>query len=413
MGQFEETQQLITTVAKHLDVSQEVIGTLLEPDRFIEFEIDLHLDDGTEVKLPAYRSQHKSPFGPYKGGIRFHHSVSPSEVKALSMWMSLKTSLLNLPFGGAKGGVNVDVRSLSDIELEQIARKYVQGVYKYIGADIDVPAPDVNTNSQTMAWMLDEYESLAGVRAPATFTGKPLELGGSEGRDAATGVGGVYALKAFVENVRALKPGATVAIQGFGNVATWFASEVGKHMDVRIVAISDSSGALYNPQGFADIANAVSFKQDGGSLSNLDLAGVELITNEQLLQLDVDVLVPAALEGVIDESNANLIKAGLILELANGPVTATADRILEGNHIEIIPDIFANAGGVTVSYFEWVQNRTGDYWSRDEVMSRLENRMSAAFKEMVVQRESEETWRNVAYKVALRRIISAYKLRGL
>lgn len=379
----------------------------------------------------AFRSQHNDALGPYKGGIRFHAQVSESEVKALSLWMSLKCSIAGIPYGGGKGGVVLDPKKVTKKELEDISRAYARFIALHIGEKIDVPAPDVNTNPQIMAVMLDEYEKKVGHKAPGTFTGKPLEIGGSQGRTKATGYGGVLAMQflldALKQNQNFLwldkpKSQTTIAIQGFGNVGYYFA-RIASDLGYKVVAVSDSKGGVYVETGLDPIAT-MTCKQKKGSLAGCYCAGGvcdlhmgKIISNDELLSLPVDILVPSALENVIHKNNAKKIKAKIIIEMANGPMTPEGDAILQKNGAIVLPDIFANSGGVIVSYFEWVQNIAGYYWTEEEVDIRLEKLMNSAFKalwrtyqELNVSKKLVSL-RQSAYVVAVNRILTAEKLK--
>lgn len=434
---FENALHFLNDVKSDLvKEDQPLLERLQKPQNIVKGEIEVKMDDGSTKKFNAYRSQHNDALGPFKGGIRFHQQVSESEVKALSLWMSLKCSIAGIPYGGGKGGVEVDPRELSKGELERLSRAYITFIAQHIGVDRDVPAPDVNTDGQIMAWMLDEYEKIVGHHEPGALTGKPIELGGSEGRTKATGYGGYLALnmlrehlqEKFPDNTKAWyhKPRneVTIAVQGFGNVGYYFALTAAAE-GYRVVAVSDSKGAVYVKEGL-DPESTLKCKEENGTVmecycvegtcrSDHD-AGTK-ITNEELLELDVDILVPSALEGVIDEKNADRIKAPVILELANGPITSEADEILSKKDMMIIPDIFANSGGVTVSYLEWVQNRMGYYWKEHEVDEKLGEIMAKAFgaiwKKYWNMKEDggSTTIRKATYVLAVERILRAEKLR--
>ncbi len=351
------------------------------------------MDNGKTKIFKAFRSQFNNAKGPYKGGIRFHYNVSESEVKALSAWMTWKCSVLGIPYGGSKGGIIVDPKILSMGELERLSRAYMRAFYKHFGSWIDVPAPDVNTTGQIMAWMLDEYQTLVGHLEPGMITGKPLELGGSQGRTEATGLGGFYVLESLMSAIgrsssgrkKFNKKATTVAVQGIGNVGYWFI-EFAKKAGYKIVASSNSKGGEYKGKK---------------------------ITNEQLLELPVDILVPAALENQITAKNAGKINAKYIIEMANGPVTPEADEILHNKGIISLPDVLCNAGGVTVSYFEWVQNNMGYYWEKEEVFSKLKKIMDKAFGEVwEIYQTKKVTPRMAAYILAVDRVVKAMKLLG-
>jgi glutamate dehydrogenase/leucine dehydrogenase len=387
---------------KYAKVPASVFEKIRKPERIHEFTIAAN-----GKKYRGYRVQHNSARGPYKGGIRYHPQVDMNEVKALATWMSLKCAVVDIPYGGGKGGVACDPKKMSASELEAVSRGWTRALASHLGQWKDVPAPDVNTDSQTMAWILDEYEKIIGHHEPAAITGKPVELGGSLGRDKATGQGGFFVLR---EALRAYKkkPG-TIAIQGVGNVGSWFA-EVVHGPGYRIVALSDSKGGVYNPKGL-DVHKVLAHKLKTGSIQGA--SGTKNITNEQLLELPVDILAPAALENVITKENAGRVKAKIVLEMANGPTTPQADAILNNKGIIVIPDILANAGGVTVSYFEWAQNLTGYSWDLGEVDRRLERQMTRAWKAVYETAQKHNIpLRTAANVLALSRIAKAMQLRG-
>lgn len=393
-----------------LMLEENIMRVLSKPQKIVLLSIPVRMDNGEVQIFDGYRVQYNNAKGPYKGGIRFHPQVDLDEVKALSVWMAIKTSVLDLPYGGAKGGVTVDPKSLSERELEALSRGYVREVFGFIGPDTDIPAPDVYTNPQIMAWMMDEYSHLAGKYTPAAFTGKPVSVGGSVGRDTATAQGGVYVLLEAVKKLKGSKP-LTVAIQGFGN-AGQSAAEIlyyyGK--DFNVVAISDSKGAIYNPKGL-NIPQLAAHKADTGQISGFKDA--KEIKQEELFGLDVDILIPAALENSITEHNAGNIKADVILELANGPITPKGEEILLKNKKTIIPDILANAGGVTVSYFEWVQNREGHYWDSAKIQELLSGKMKKAYQDVLALKDEYKTdLRTAAYILAVSRIAEAQKDLG-
>jgi glutamate dehydrogenase (NADP+) len=371
-------------VADLIEVDPEVLERLRHPKSVMEVAIPIRRDDGSLKVFDGYRVRYDDTRGPTKGGIRFHPDVDVSEVKALAFWMTIKCAVVGLPFGGGKGGVICNPKELSRLELERVSRGFVQALHDVLGPETDIPAPDVYTNAMVMGWMTDEYSRIERRRCPGTFTGKPIELGGSLGRDDATGRGAYYCIKEL-ERREGWDPNeVTVAIQGFGNAGQHVAALL--HADgYRIVAVSDSQGGIYRAEGF-DVPSLVRNKNDTRALravycegSVCQLVDAEVITNEALLELDVDILIPAALEGVITEDNAGRIRARTVIEVANGPITSDADRVLVAGGITIVPDILANAGGVTVSYFEWVQNRGGLAWSLAEVHERLEEIMRREF----------------------------------
>ena len=369
-----------------------------EPQNVHEFQVEV---EGVNHKLDAYRVRHNTDRGPGKGGIRFHPGVDLDEVKELSFWMSLKTSLVRLPYGGAKGGVSVDPRGLSDQQKEELSRSYIRGIYDEIGPNKDIPAPDVYTDEKTMGIMLDEYESIHGSHEPAVITGKPVSLGGIPSRSTATGRGAAHVFHEHFNQPR------TVAVQGFGNAGRQFAREL-KDTEHKILAVSDSSGAILDEDGL-DVQSVSQAKDRTGSVTNTPKATE--ITNEELLRLDVDVLTPAALGGVITEDNADDIEAGTVFEIANGPVTDKADTILRENNVTVLPDILVNSGGVIVSYCEWSQNRSGESWTAGRVDDVLHERMITAYND-INKSDLPGTWRQKAYTIALTRILEAAKHRG-
>lgn len=393
---------------------QTAITKLKMPQNVIEGTLHIKGDDGETKSFQAYRSQHNNARGPFKGGIRFHPGVTKEEVMALSTWMTWKCAVTGIPYGGGKGGVVVDPKQLSSRELQALSREYAKLVAKEIGPWQDIPAPDVNTNGQIMAWMVDEYQNWLTEKGTllenplAAFTGKPLELGGSQGREEATGLGGVYILEELSWKL-GLKPSTTsIAVQGFGNVGYWFAYHA-QQQGYKVVALSDSKGAVYDPKGI-DPVKAKEYKKKTGSLAGLG----KPITNEELLLLPVTVVVPAALENVITAQNAGDIKAEVIIEMANGPVTPEADEILHKAGRVLIADVLANAGGVTTSYFEWVQNLHGFSWSKEEVLSKLKPLMVKAFNEMwELQQEQKIPGRMATYALAVKKVIDAMMIRGV
>jgi glutamate dehydrogenase/leucine dehydrogenase len=413
---FESAKQQLQIAADTAQLDPKKIEQLMHPDRYIEVSIPVVLDSGEQKIFTGFRSQHNNSRGPYKGGIRYHQDVNLDEVRALSFWMTFKNAVIDVPFGGGKGGIIVNPKELSENELEQLSRGYMKQMFRNFGPEIDVPAPDVNTDSKIMGYMRDEFEKLTGSTAPGVITGKAIADGGSQGRTEATGFGGGYVLREAVS--AGLVPGVsansdnsatgrkTIAIQGFGNVATYLAEYAGQH-GFKIVALSDSKGGVFNENGI-DVAAAESHKQETRVLKGL--AGTTEITNEQLLELDVDVLVPAALENVLTADNAGKIKAKFILEMANGPTTPEADEIFANNGVTVVPDILANSGGVCVSYFEWYQNQNNEQWSKEDVLKKLDEHMVAAFEAVrETQDKHATTMRTAAYILAAERIMAAMK----
>ncbi len=378
---FADALQRLDLAAKYAKVDPETLLRLRQPKQFLEVSIPVRLDNGSLRIFTGYRCKYDDTRGPAKGGIRFHQDVSASEVKALAFWMTFKCAVAGLPFGGGKGGVIVDPRELSMAELERLSRGYIRAIAWAIGTDVDVPAPDVNTNGLIMAWMADEYSNVVGRREPGVITGKPVAMGGSLGRDDATARGGFFILKELEARLgwERRKEPRRVAVQGFGNAGEHFAKLA--HADgCQVVAVSDSNGGVYNPGGL-DIASMIKADHKPGFVPDASVCGpgTRRISNAELLELEVDVLAPAAVENVITEENAARIKAQVVLELANGPVTVQADAILERRGVLVVPDILANSGGVTVSYFEWAQNKMGYYWTADEVRERLGQYMRREF----------------------------------
>ncbi len=399
---FENAIKNLEQANKHAKVPDAIFKKICVPEHIHEFDISAN-----GKKYKGYRVQHNSARGPYKGGIRYHPQVDINEVKALATWMSLKCAVAGIPYGGGKGGVACNPKELSKKDIEAISRAWAKAMAKNIGPWKDVPAPDVNTDGQTMAWILDEYEKITGSHAPATITGKPIELGGSLGRDKATSQGGFFVLREALK-ANKLKPGSA-AIQGIGNVGGWLA-EILHAEKYKIVAVSDSRGGIYNDKGL-DVPKVMEHKKKTGAVK--DFPGAKNITNEELLELPVDILAPSALENAITKDNAGKIKAKLILEMANGPVTPEADAILDQKGIIVIPDILANAGGVSTSYFEWVQNLYGYSWDLEEVDAKLERLMTKAFKDVHETAQKHDiSYRTAANVLALGRIAKAMELRG-
>lgn len=390
-----------------LQVKGDTLKILREPQKITLASIPVRMDNGETQVFQGYRVQHNNARGPYKGGIRFHPEVDLNEIKALAFWMSVKTGVLDVPYGGAKGGVTVDTKELSKGELERLSRGFVRQFFSIIGPDKDIPAPDVYTNPQIMAWMSDEYSTLAGGKTPAAFTGKPVEVGGSIDRDVSTSQGGVYVLEEVIKHhFKGKKKPYTVAIHGIGNVGGGIAEMLHyTNNDFKVVALSDSKTAIYNPNGF-DVPFLMARKNETGTIEGFE--GGKEINHDELLELDVDILMPAALENTITAENADDIQAKLILELANGPITPEAERILLDKDTLIIPDILANAGGVTVSYFEWCQNKSGYYWDSDEIQEKLSKKMKTAYQNVLELSKTYKTdLRTAAYILAVSKIVKA------
>lgn len=399
----------VDKVAKRLKLGQAELDILTIPKRILTFSFPVRLDSGEIRYFTGYRVQFNDARGPTKGGIRFHPDVSLEEIKTLAFLMTLKCAVANLPYGGAKGGVMVDPKSFSEGELERISRGYIRETYNFIGPRIDIPAPDVNTDSSIMAWMLDEYEKLEGKHAPGVITGKPIALHGSKARDFSTSMGGAYVFQEMADKFDMKPKKTTIAVQGFGNVGMNIA-RILDEWGYKVVAVSDSRGGIHNPQGL-DIKEVIAHKEKTNRLSKFK--GSKEISNEALLELKTDVLVPAALEDQITKKNASSIKAKLILEMANRPITPEADEILLDRNILVMPDILANAGGVVVSYFEWVQNSQNFYWSEKEVLEKLKTYMTNAVKELsTVCTDFRCNMRESLYINAIKKIMEAERLRG-
>jgi glutamate dehydrogenase (NAD(P)+) len=408
MSPFEAATHFFHEAADRLDMSDEMRAVLATSYRELAVQIPVKMDDGRLVVFRGYRIQHNGARGPYKGGVRYHESADLDEVRALAALMTWKNALIDVPFGGAKGGVQCEPGVLSGNELQRLTRRFTTMISYIIGVRRDIPAPDMGTNAQTMAWMMDAYGQKYGYE-PAIVTGKPVELGGSPGREEATGRGVVIAAREIARRMGFEWRGARVAVQGFGNVGYWTAV-LAVESGATVVAVSDVGGGTYNPEGL-DIAAVAGHRRDSVSVTNYPNG--EGITNDQLLELDCDVLIPAAVDGVINTRNADAIEARLIVEAANGPTTPAADRILNDRGVTVVPDILANSGGVTVSYFEWVQNIQQFRWELDQVNFELKKRMKKA-TELVHTRAEEHgvSLRDAAYAIAVNRVAHAAEIRG-
>jgi len=404
-------QQQLDEIAERMQLDPAIHACLRQPKRAVEVAIPTRMDDGSVQVFTGYRVQHSDARGPAKGGIRYHPSVTLDEVKALAMWMTWKCAVVNIPYGGGKGGVCCDPKAMSASEIERMTRRFAAELVPFIGPTVDIPAPDVNTTPRIMGWLMDTYSQHVGRPEPAVVTGKPLSIGGSQGREAATGRGLMIATREIARETGVQLEGARIVVQGYGNVGRFSAHLFQQECGSRIVAVSDSRGGVYCPSGL-DLARLDAIKREGGSVA--DYPDGDRITNEELLELSCDVLVPAGLEGQITAQNAGRIKAQIIAEGANGPTTPEADRILFDRGCTVIPDILANAGGVTVSYFEWLQGRAQEYWPLAEVERRLELLMQEACKHvwgMRVQRHVD--LRAAAYMVAVQRVADAIRDRGV
>ncbi len=408
---FKQACRQFDQAADAINLPEDIRDRTKYPRRCLAVALPVRRDDGSVTVFEGYRVQHNLSTGPSKGGIRFHEHVTIGEVAALAMWMSWKCSLVGLPYGGAKGGVIVNPRQLSVAELERLSRRYMQEMINFVGPHTDVPAPDMGTNEQVMAWMMDTYSNHVGHHEPAVVTGKPVSLGGSEGRREATGAGVAYLIRGYLQDLGIPVTDATVAIQGFGNVGGEAALALAGY-GAKIVAISDYTGGIYNARGI-DVRRALEYVKYARVLKDFD--GGEPISNEALLELEVTVLVPAALERVITQDNASRLRCRLLAEAANGPTTNSADRVLEQRgDIEVIPDVLCNAGGVIVSYFEWLQNLQNYYWSRDEVMQKLFTQLDRAKAAVDGQKKRFQFSRRLAaLTLGIGRVAEAKQSRGL
>lgn len=405
---LKSTQTIIRRALEKLGYSEEVYELLKEPLRMLTVKIPVRMDDGSVKVFTGYRAQHNDAVGPTKGGIRFHPDVTEKEVKALSIWMSLKCGIVDLPYGGGKGGIVCDPRTMSFRELERLSRGYVRAVSQIVGPTKDIPAPDVFTNSQIMAWMMDEYSKIDEFNSPGFITGKPLVLGGSHGRESATAKGVTICIREAAKKRGIDLKGARVVVQGFGNAGSYL-SKFLNDAGAKVVGISDVYGGLYDPDGL-DIDYLLDRRDSFGTVTNLFK---DTITNKELLELECDILVPAAVENQITEENAPNIKADIVVEAANGPTTLKATEILTERGVLIVPDVLASAGGVTVSYFEWVQNNQGFYWSEEEIEKKLEAVMVKAFNNVYETAETRGVdMRLAAYMVGVRKMAEACKFRG-
>lgn len=409
---FENVQTVMDEAAAVGHIDTRMFDILKNPQREVKVYLPVEMDDGTVKVFEGWRVQHSNVCGPFKGGIRFHQNVCLNEVKALATWMTLKCAVVNIPYGGAKGGIKVDPTKLSKRELCRLTRRYTYAIAPIIGADTDIPAPDVNTNAQTMAWILDTYSMLSGKPCPGVVTGKPVELGGSKGRASATGRGVVFSAKFILQKYEKKLNEVSVAIQGFGNVGG-HAAEIFAEQGAKIKALSDVSGGIYCEEGL-NIAEIRSFTSDGSLLAEYKKDGVRHISNEELLAVNADVLVPAALENQITAETAERLNCKFIVEAANGPTSVEADAIIDKKGIVLVPDIFANSGGVIVSYFEWVQNIQELTWELEHVNTMLEEIMRKAFDEVWgTKEECGCNLRMAAYVTALRRLVHAQEMKGI
>ncbi|MBU7314686.1 Glu/Leu/Phe/Val dehydrogenase [Paenibacillus sp. SM 69] len=406
---FERTQEVIRTALDRMGYKDDVYDLLKEPLRLLTVRIPVRMDDDSIKVFTGYRAQHNDAVGPTKGGVRFHPDVTEEEVKALSMWMSIKCGITGLPYGGGKGGIQCDPRSMSFRELERLSRGYVRAISQLVGPTKDIPAPDVFTNSQVMAWMMDEYSRIREFDSPGFITGKPLVLGGSAGRESSTALGVTIVMKEAAKIAGIEIPGSRIIIQGFGNAGSFLAQFL-HQAGAKVVGISDAYGALYDPEGL-DIPTLLDKRDSFGTVTPYFKS--QQITNKELLVQECDILVPAAIENQLTEENAPDIKARIVVEAANGPTTLKATEILTDRGILLVPDVLASAGGVVVSYFEWVQNNQGYYWSEEEVQEKLEKILTTSFHNVYrTSTDKKVDMRLAAYIVGLKRVAEAIKWRG-
>jgi len=410
LNPFKIAQKQLDTAAATLGLDEPTHQLLRWPQRELQVTFPVRMDDGTIRVFHGYRVHYNGARGPTKGGLRWHPDETIDTVRALSAWMTWKTAVVDLPLGGGKGGVTCNPKELSTGEKERLARAYIRAVGRFLSETQDVPAPDVYTTPEIMAWMMDEYETITGHHAPGVITGKPIALGGSAGRGDATARGGIYVVREAASKLGLDLKGKAMAVQGFGNAGQFAATLGSEILGMKVVAASDSQGGVYSAKGM-DAKALVEYKQKTGGLAGFP--GSESITNEKLLELDVAVLFPAALENMITDKNAERIKAKVVCELANGPTTPEADAVLWKNKVFVIPDFLANAGGVTVSYFEQVQNAYNYYWNLETVYSRLDEKMTKGFADVFAMHERHKVnMREAAYLVSVSRVAEACKLRG-
>jgi glutamate dehydrogenase/leucine dehydrogenase len=407
---YEVALENFDTAADALDLEIDVREMIKYPERVLTVTLPVRMDTGRIRRFEAYRVQHSTARGPAKGGIRYHPNVTLDEVKALATWMTWKCAVVNIPFGGGKGGVTCNPKEMTAGELERMTRRYTSAILPLIGPEQDIPAPDVYTNSQTMAWIMDTYSMTKGYPIPGVVTGKPISLGGSLGRNEATGRGVFYTIQSTCEHLRLPMKGAKVVVQGFGNAGS-VAAHLLDSAQCYVTAVSDSRGCIYNKDGL-DIPKLMLHKERTGSV--MDFAASEPISPQQMFSLDCDILIPSALEGAVHEENAPTVKAKIIAEAANGPLTPDADRVFEAKGTFVIPDILCNAGGVTVSYFEWVQDEQHLFWEAQDVYNRLERVMKTSFNEVVkLHVERKVSMRTAANMLGVGRVAEAIKIRGL
>lgn len=411
---FDNVITVVENAAKKLGYEPADYETLKHPERELQVSIPVRMDDGSIRVFEGYRIQHSTTRGPAKGGLRFHPSVNKDEVKALAAWMTFKCAVVNIPYGGAKGGVVVDPKELSKSELRHMTRRFTAMIAPIIGPNQDIPAPDVNTNPEIMGWIMDTYSMLKGHSVPSIVTGKPLAINGIPGRMSATGRGVMFTVKNILNRMKIPFQDATIAIQGFGNVGGTAARLLYKE-GFKVVAVSDVSGGLYKKEGL-DIYELLDFTKNNPDklFQDYDKEGVTHITNEEVLATECTVLIPAAMENQINEATADSVKCQVVVEAANGPTTLEGDKILEEKKIPVIPDILCNAGGVVVSYLEWVQNQQAIYWEETETNSKLKHVMDRSFAEVCQMADDKQvSYREAAYMIAIQRVVEAKKIRGV
>jgi len=409
MNAYEMALVQLRTAANYLNLENSIIDILSKPKRELQVSFPVKMDDGRVKVFIGYRVQHNDARGPFKGGIRYHPLVDINEVRALAMWMTWKTAVLNIPYGGAKGGVACNPKEMSKSELERLTRKYTMMISPIIGPYTDIPGPDVYTDSQTMAWIMDTYSQLVGYRVPAVVTGKPISLGGSAGRATATSRGVIVVAKEAAKAFKKGMEGLGVVVQGFGKVGA-NAAILAKEFGAKVIAVSDVKGGIYNERGL-DVLEVLKHSERTGSVINFP--GAKNVTNEELLELPCDILIPAALEGQIHKNNAKNIQAKIVVEGANGPTTPEADKILFDRGVMVVPDILANGGGVLVSYFEWVQNLTNLYWKEEEVNEKLDNKMREVFLQVYnIAKERDVDMRTAALILSVGRVVEAMTAAG-
>ncbi|WP_027964484.1 Glu/Leu/Phe/Val family dehydrogenase [Halalkalibacillus halophilus] len=405
---LKSTQSVIRTALDKLGYPEEAYELMKEPIRMMTVRIPVRMDDGKIKVFTGYRAQHNDAVGPTKGGVRFHPNVTEKEVRALSIWMSLKSGIMDLPYGGGKGGIVCDPREMSFRELEGVSRGYVRAISQIVGPTKDIPAPDVFTNSQIMAWMMDEYSRIDEFNSPGFITGKPIVLGGSHGRESATAKGVTICIEEAAKKRGIDIKGARVIVQGFGNAGSFLAKFM-YDMGAKVIAISDADGAIYDPDGL-DVEYLLDRRDSFGAVTNLF---EDTMSNEEMLELETDILVPAAIENQITKENAHRINAAIVVEAANGPTTLEATKILTERDILIVPDVLASSGGVTVSYFEWVQNNQGYYWKEEEVQEKLREVLVKAFNNVYTTSQNRQIdMRLAAYMVGVRKMTEAARFRG-